>query len=235
MVGTTGAMRVVVKQRNVTIPAGIWCYRVNRERFILGGATSNGGEVFRWASRVLALPGDAEEQIASREPGAHGLTVLPYLAGERSPYWRPDLRGSIAGLSLSSSPVDILQACLESVSLRFKQIYMLLTRPFSVPDEVVASGGALLRSKVWLQMMADALGHPAIECLEPEASSRGAAIIVAEQMGLLSSMDDLPASLGETIVPRPERSAAYGRMLKADGALFDSLYGRNSAFQSRPL
>src|SRR5947199_101683 len=71
---------------------------------------------------------------------------------------------------------------------------------------------------------------PASECLEPEASSRGAGIIVAEQMGLLSSMDDLPASLGETIVPRPERSAAYGRMLKADGALFDSLYGRNSAF-----
>src|SRR3954451_4299112 len=74
MVGTTGAMRVVVKQRNVTIPAGIWCYRVNKDRFILGGATSNGGEIFRCANRVLALPGDAEEQIASREPGAHGLT-----------------------------------------------------------------------------------------------------------------------------------------------------------------
>ena len=232
MVGTTGAMRVVVKQRNVTIPAGIWCYRVNRERFILGGATSNGGEVFRWASRVLALPENAEDQIASREPGSHGLTVLPFLAGERSPYWRPDLRGSIAGLSLSSSPVDILQACLESVSLRFKQIYMLLSRPFPAPDEVIASGGALLRSKVWLQMMADALGHPAIECLEPEASSRGAAIIAAEQMGVLSSMDDLAVNLGDTIDPRPERSKLYARMLKADGALFDSLFGRNSAFAS---
>ncbi len=196
-----------MKQRNVTIPAGIWCYRVNRERFILGGATSNGGEVFRWASRLLDLPNDAEEQIAGREPGSHGLTVLPYLAGERSPYWRPDLRGSIAGLSLSTSPMDILQACLESVSLRFKQIYMLLSRPFSVPDEVIASGGALLRSKVWLQMMADALDHPAIECLEPEASSRGAAIIAAEQMGLVSSMDDLPVTLGDTIEPKPAHPA----------------------------
>ncbi len=230
MVGTTGAMRVVVKQRNVTIPAGIWCYRVNRERFILGGATSNGGEVFRWANRLLALPANAEEQIAIREPGSHGLTVLPYLAGERSPYWRPDLRGSIAGLSLSTSPIDILQACLESVSLRFKQIYMLLSRPFPVPDEVIASGGALLRSKVWLQMMADALGHPAIECREPEASSRGAAIIAAEQMGLVSSMDELTVSLGDTIDPKPERQENYVRMLKADGALFDSLYGRNSTF-----
>lgn len=230
MVGTTGAMRVVVKQRNVTIPAGIWCYRVNRERFILGGATSNGGEIFRWANRLLALPANAEEQIATRGPGSHGLTVLPYLAGERSPYWRPDLRGSIAGLSLSTSPIDILQACLESVSLRFKQIYMLLSRPFSVPDEVIASGGALLRSKVWLQMMADALGHPAVECREPEASSRGAAIIAAEQMGLVSSMDEIPVTLGNTINPNPERQEGYVQMLKTDGALFDSLYGRNSAF-----
>jgi gluconokinase len=230
MVGTTGAMRVVVKQRNVTIPAGIWCYRVNRERFILGGATSNGGEIFRWANRLLHLPDDAEEQIALRLPGSHGLTVLPYLAGERSPYWRPDLRGSIAGISLSTTPVDVLQACLESVSLRFKQIYLLLTRPFSDPDEVIASGGALLRSRVWLQMMADALDHPAVECLEPEASSRGAAIIAAEQMGLIPSMDDVPAKLGRTISANPEHSAFFAQMLKADGALFESLYGRNAAF-----
>jgi gluconokinase len=233
MVGTTGAMRVIVKQRNVTIPAGIWCYRVNRERFILGGATSNGGEIFRWASRLLDLPDDAEDQIAGRAPGSHGLTVLPYLAGERSPYWRPDLRGSIAGISLSTSPVDVLQACLESVSLRFKQIYLLLSRPFSVPDEVIASGGALLRSKVWPQMMADALDHAAVECLEPEASSRGAAVIAAEQMGLLSSMDDLPVTLGRTIEPKPEHPAIFDRMLEGDRNLFDSLYGRSSAFSHR--
>lgn len=230
MVGTTGAMRMIVKQRNVTIPAGIWCYRVNRERFILGGATSNGGEVFRWASRTLHLPEDAEEQISRRKPGCHGLTVLPYLAGERSPYWRPDLRGNISGISLSTSAVDILQACLESVSLRFKQIYMLLSRPFSRPDEVVASGGALLRSKVWLQMMSDALDHPAIECLVPEASSRGAAMIAAEQMGLLSSLDDVSTSFGETVSPRPDHPRLYAQMLKLDTAAFDSLYGKGSSF-----
>jgi gluconokinase len=126
MVGTRGAMRAVVKQNEVQIPSGIWCYRVNRERFILGGAVSNGGGVFGWASRILSLPPDAEDQIANREPGCHRLTVLPYLAGERSPYWRPELRAMIAGISLSTSAVVILQAFLESVSLRFKQIYSLL-------------------------------------------------------------------------------------------------------------
>jgi gluconokinase len=231
MVGTSGAMRVVVKQSQVTIPTGIWCYRVNRERFILGGAISNGGEVFRWATRTLHLPEDAEGEIAQRGPGSHGLTMLPYFAGERSPYWRPELRAVIAGMSLASKPLDILQACLESVSLRFKQIYMLLTRPFAQPEQVIASGGALLRSKVWQQMMADALGHSIVECTVTEASSRGAAMIAAEQMGLLPDLDDVPLELGKTVSPKDEHVAAYERMFGRDTHLFDALYGTHSVFE----
>jgi gluconokinase len=239
MVGTSGAMRVVVKQANVTIPAGIWCYRVNRERFILGGAISNGGEVFRWITRTLQLPADAESQIAARAPGSHGLTMLPYFAGERSPYWRPDLRSVIAGMSLATQPLDILQACLESVSLRFKQIYLLLTRPFAAPERVIASGGALLRSKVWLQMMTDALDHPIIESQVQEASSRGAAILAASEMGIVPDLAEAPARLGSTVQPRSASVEAYERMLARDKRLFDALYSKSSPFeppeQSAPL
>lgn len=231
MVGTSGAMRVVVKQKFVTIPAGIWCYRVNRERFILGGAVSNGGEVFRWATRTLQLPDDAEDQITLRKPGSHGLTVLPYFAGERSPYWRPDLRAALSGVSLATQPIDILQACLESVALRFKQIYMLLLRPFPKPNHVIASGGALLQSKVWLQMMTDALAHPLVACEVAEASSRGAAMIAAEQMGLLADFEDAPAELGETVEPKQESVAVYRKMLERDARLFDALYGPYSRFE----
>lgn len=230
MVGTSGAMRVVVKENFVTIPFGIWCYRVNRERFILGGAISNGGEVFRWVMRTLQLPPDAEEQIAEYEPGSHGLAVLPYFAGERSPHWRPDLRAAIAGMSLATKPPDILQACLESVALSFKQIYALLTRPFPAPAQVIASGGALLRSKVWQQMMADALDHPIVVSQAAEASSRGAAIIAAEQMGRIGDLDAIPLQLGATVNPKPERVRAYQRMLLRAERLFEALYGKNSVF-----
>ncbi|HEY7211545.1 MAG TPA: gluconokinase [Bryobacteraceae bacterium] len=230
MVGTSGAMRVVVKQRHVIIPRGIWCYRVNRERFILGGAISNGGEVFRWTTRTLQLPANAEEQIAGREPGSHGLTILPYLAGERSPYWRPDLRAAIAGMSLATEPLDILQACLESVALRFKQIYMLLTKPFATPGHVIASGGALMQSKVWLQMMADALGQAVIASAVREASSRGAAIIAAEQMGLIENLEATDAELAETFESKPQHAMLFEQMLTRDKHLFEALYGRTSPF-----
>ncbi len=230
MVGTSGAIRVVVKQKHVTIPAGIWCYRVNRERAILGGAVSNGGEVFRWVTGTLQLPPDAEDQISQREPGTHGLTVLPYFAGERSPYWRPELRAAVTGMSLATKSLDILQACLESVSLRFKQIYVLLTRPFPEPDQVIASGGALLRSKAWLQMMTDALGHPIVGCTVAEASSRGAAMLAAEQMRLLPDIEQVALRLGATVKPSSKNAATYERMFERDARLFEALYGTHSTF-----
>jgi len=53
--------------------------------------------VFAWAKRTLQLPKDQEARLESAEPGSHLLTVLPYFSGERTPYWRADLRAAITG------------------------------------------------------------------------------------------------------------------------------------------
>jgi gluconokinase len=227
MVGTSGAMRIVIRGASIQIPSGLWCYRVNRERYIVGGALSNGGEVFRWVSKTFNLPADAESQIEKRQPGSHGLTMLPFLAGERSPYWRPDLRAVLTGMSLSTTSVDILQAALEGVSLRFKQIYSLFLEAYPAPAQVIASGGALLASKAWRQMMADGLGRPIVECLEPEASSRGAALIAAEQLGMIKSLDDIDVELGPAIPADPQSAQLYDKMLARDMNLFAKLFSEH--------
>jgi gluconokinase len=225
MIGTSGAMRVVVNSADaITIPSGLWCYRADRKRFVLGGSLSNGGEVYRWATRTLNLPPDPERHIAGRRPGTHGLTVLPYLMGERSPYWRSDLRGAITGITIATTPLDILQAALEGVSLLFKQIYSILTQTYPVPREVVASGGALLASKTWVQMMTEAIGRPIVTCLEQEASSRGAALIAAEQLGMIDSLDDVSMTMGEKFSPDPQNTKIYNQMLSRDLKLFHALF-----------
>lgn len=227
MVGTSGAMRVVVKNANATtIPFGLWRYRVDRKRFIIGGSLSNGGEVYRWVTRTLKLPLHPEQHIADRAPGAHGLVMLPYLLGERSPYWRPDLRAAITGMTVATTPLDILQAALEGVSLLFKQIYSILTQTYPVPRQVIASGGALLASTPWVRMMAEAIGRPVIRCLEWEASSRGAALIAAEQLGMIDSFDRVPTELGEQVTPSPENTKLYDQMLSRHLRLFHALFER---------
>jgi gluconokinase len=223
MVGTSGAMRAVLEQDRVEIPGGIWCYRVDARRFVLGGAVSNGGEVFAWMRRTLALPApdQIEQEIAAMEPGAHGLTVVPLFAGERSPNWRGSARAAFAGMNLDTTPIEITRAALESVALTFRQIYEIMAARLGEPVEVIASGGALAHSLAWTQMMADALQRPVSFCLEPEASSRGAALLALERLRAIGHIRDLPAQMGRVFQARGETRAAYDRMFKAMVDLYE--------------
>src|SRR5204862_2882817 len=81
---------------------GLWRYRVDQSRFVTGGALSNGGDVYAWMKRNLALPKDIEARLEAAAPGAHGLTMLPFFSGERTPYWRADLRAAITGMAAST-------------------------------------------------------------------------------------------------------------------------------------
>lgn len=224
MVGTTGAMRALVSSSAV-IPTGLWCYRLDPNRALLGGALSNGGEVYAWLKRTLAFPKDAEARLEAAAPGGHGLTVLPFFAGERSPYWRADLRGVIAGLSLDTGPFEILHASLESVALRFREIYGALSSAVAAPAEVIASGGALLHSPAWTQMMADTLGRPVVASTELEASARGAALYALERIGAIPNLEVLPASTGATFSPRPQFEPVYARLLEEQRGLYGRLFG----------
>jgi gluconokinase len=223
-VGTTGAMRLVVEAPSIEVPRGLWCYRVDRKRFVIGGALSNGGEVFAWAKRTLQLPKDLEARLDAAVPGSHLLTVLPFFSGERTPYWRGDLRAAITGLSFSTEPFDILRASLEAVSLGFSEIYRLL-EPQGQSPEIVASGGALLKSPGWTQMMADALGRPVTACTEIETSCRGAALWAMERCGIIENLADLPASTGALFEPRAEHRETYVQLRDAQHALYGKLFG----------
>ena len=229
MVGSSGALRAVCPQPDVQLPYGLWCYRVDRGRFVLGGSISNGGDVYDWIHRTFALadPAETEKELETLPPGAHGLVLLPFLAGERSPYWRSDLRAAITGLSLSTRAIDVLQAALESVALRFREIFGLMTDTLGQPNDVIASGGGLLRSPAWTHMIADALGRPVTTCLEPEATSRGAALLALERLGVIQHIAGSAPRLGAVNQPRTEHCAAYADLLARQRLLFQKLFSEN--------
>ena len=113
-VGTTTALRAVVTDSAIQLPDGLWCYRVDGRRLLPGGALTEGGGVFAWLRQTLRLgdPIELEAALAGGEPDAHGLTVLPFFAGERSPGWAGDARATIHGLSLATRPEDIAAQAL---------------------------------------------------------------------------------------------------------------------------
>jgi len=231
MVGTSGAMRVCLDREPGFIPKGLWCYHVDRRRFLMGGALSNGGILYEWLRETLRIENDPqalEQEIAALTPVAHGLTVLPFLAGERSPGWKGDARAAIVGLSLHTRPIEILRASLESVAYRFAKIALLLKK--AVPDsvEIIASGGALLKSPVWTQMMADVLGQPVIASAVAEASSRGAALLALEATKGISDFNQVSNPCGTVYLPDPERHEIYAKTMKRQDQLYELLINQFS-------
>jgi gluconokinase len=206
----------------VAPPRGLWHYAVDRKTPLLGGATSEGGNVLAWCRGVLRLSDDdaaLEQALVDRNPDSHGLTVLPFLAGERAPGWRGDKRAVIAGLSLHTEPLDILHAALEAVALRLARVYALLAPHAATDHVIVASGGAVTRSRAWSQMLADALGHAIAWSDEPEATSRGAALLALDALGARPLLGAAPAALDATFAPNPERHARYVAALQRQAAL----------------
>ncbi|MFQ5899707.1 MAG: gluconokinase [Candidatus Methylomirabilia bacterium] len=220
-VGTSGAMRVVWEGEPREIPPGLWCYRVDHRRLVLGGALSNAGSLYAWLRRLLRMGPVAavERAVAGMSPDNHGLTLLPFLSGERSPGWVSAARGVIEGLTLSTTRLDLLRAGLEAVAYRFLAIDTILRQAFPEAYDVVASGGGLVNSPAWTQLMADVLGRPVITSGEPEASSRGAALLAFEALGLLR-IDEIPNSFGKLYHPRWGAHARYREAFRRQTTLY---------------
>ena len=178
--------------------------------------------------RCPAIPWPSRRALGAAEPDGHGLTALPFLAGERSPGWRPEARAAVTGLSLDTGAVEIARALLESVAFRLAEVYDRL-RPLAAADHVVVgSGGALAHSPAWAQIVTDALGVPVALGGDAEASARGAALLALEALGV--AVPEAPAPL-RVLQPAPERHARYRAARERQRLLYDNIVGFNAVLR----
>jgi gluconokinase len=231
-VGTSGALRMVRSRLAGTAnsaPDSLWTYRLDEDRVVVGAAISNGGIVPDRIAELtgVALDGAAAAEATHLEPDAHGLTILPFLAGERAPLWNDWVTAAIVGMRLATTPAELLRAGIESVSYRLALLYDDLAGEADADHEIVANGGAILRNPAWLQMLADVMRHPIIALSpEDEASARGAALLALEYVGIITSLNDAddPAASGRVIEPDATRGDIYRFAMDRQNRLLDLLY-----------
>jgi len=231
-IGTSSAIRVVVPPEQVIPPMSLWLYLIDARRAVLGGALSEGGNLLNWLDSVLNLPAlaEAESLAAALPPDGHGVTMLPFISGERSPGWHASARMTISGIQAHSSPADLLRAGMEALAYQLAVVYEQICQALQVgktAPRIIGNGGALLGSMTLEQIIADTLGVAVFPSLDHEASARGAALLALETMGILPDAAQVPPHLKSEVKPDAAKHAVYRKGAERQQKLYQALLVRD--------
>ncbi|HLI90921.1 MAG TPA: gluconokinase [Ktedonobacteraceae bacterium] len=229
-IGTSSALRVVVAPEQVVPPMGLWLYLIDEKRAVLGGALSEGGNLLNWLDTALQLPSlrSAEGLIKVLEPDGHGLTILPFISGERSLGWHAEARMTVAGISIHTSPADLLRAGMEALAYQIRAVYEQLCDALKMeqgPQKIIGSGGALLGSTVLQGIIADTLGAAIYPSRDHEASARGAALLALEALGKIPDVAQVAPNLEAPVQPDAGRGVIYCKAAQRQRELYRLLLG----------
>lgn len=213
--GTSGAIRALIPGVPEALPFALFCYKATMHESLVGGAVSNAGNVFAWLQKTL---GATHDPFASDvEPDTHGLTVLPFWAGERSPGWHDNAQAAILGMTLDTTVEDIARASLEAAIYQLAAIDDALCRSLGHPPAIYAAGGVLASSPGWAQVTADVFGRDVTLCADPQASARGTALLALNTF--------VEPTVAAVYHARPDYSARYRVARQRQQQLYALLLG----------
>src|SRR5262249_34632609 len=168
-----------------------------RITYALEGSILSAGSTIQWLRDGLGLISRAPEieMLAQSVPHAGGVYLLPAFTGLGAPYWDPDARGAIVGLTRASSRGEIARAGLDSVVYQTRDLLDAMAADGVGPSQLKVDGG-MAQNQVFLQRLADVLGVPILRPKMAESTAFGAACLAGLGHGIYKSLDDI-ASLWE--------------------------------------
>ncbi|TXT40454.1 MAG: glycerol kinase [Comamonadaceae bacterium] len=195
--------------------------------FAIEGSVFVGGAVVQWLRDGLnAIPSSSAVQtLAESVPDAGGVMVVPAFTGLGAPYWQPDARGSILGLSRGSTLAHIARAALESIAFQSAALLQAMSR-----DAVAAGGVAVAELRVdggacvndlLMQFQADLLGIPVIRPAVIETTALGAAYLAGLATGVYQNKEQLSAlwQAEKRFLPQMPPAQAQERMAQWEHAV----------------
>ncbi len=224
-IATSAALRLTLTSPYLDPESRTFCYRLDDRRFIVGGASNNGGNVLDWLRRDVFRTRRPVREIltdGSRVgPGSEGLLFVPYLHGERAPVWDTGAVGAYYGLTHRHGRAHLARAAAEGVVLNLRLIADALPR-WEACRSIVLSGGAA-QNPLWQRVVSDAFERP-VEVPSPgapDSSVLGAVILAREALGLGPMPPPEPAFI---LAPDAEGVAAYRPIWKRFRSLLISSF-----------
>ncbi len=183
-----------------------------------GGAMANGCSTIDWVISMISgidagkpVDDDRLYEMANSVPaGANGITILPYLNGEKTPFLDPSAKGMIFGLQARHTQADLYKASLESLAYSMRHI--VADRAPNVKKEAVVMGGGI-KIPMLLQTVSDVTGFQLTRLETTSGTLVGGAFIAGMACGVFTKREDIDSwvKIAEYIKPRAELSAIYDR------------------------
>ena len=219
----TGADMVPSKNRLLTTIA----YRLNGQTtYALEGSIFIAGAVVQWLRDGLKIIGSAAETqaLADAADPAQDLVLVPAFTGLGAPYWRPDCRGAVYGLTRNSGPAEFARAALECVGFQTRDLLEAMRADWGAAAEgVLRVDGGMTASDWTMQFLADIIGAPVDRPAVTETTALGAAYLAGLQAGICPDPAEFQThwALERRFAPQmaeAERAAKYARWGRAVAA-----------------
>jgi len=190
MLVNTGERTVASEHRLLTTPA----YRLSgKTTYALEGSIFVAGAAIKWLRDGLGVIADASEtdSLATHVPDSHGTYMVPAFVGFGAPYWDPDARGAIFGLTLDATGAHLARAALEAVAYQTLDLAEAMAKDGASPPAAIRVDGGMAANAWLCQFLADILQVPVERPQNLETTALGAAFLAGLATGVWNGLDAL--------------------------------------------
>jgi gluconokinase len=229
--GTSAAVRKISDKPSVLKGREAWCYYLSENKWLLGGVVHDAGNVIDWFGNNFIPVGPPQEDIfkmlhksvLSIPPGADGLLFLPFMSGERSPYYNPNARAALIGMNFSHGKEHMLKALVEGLAFRVHTVARMLNPAEDM--ELILTGG-ILKSPAWMQITADFLGRKLWMPEVTYASAWGACLVALRALGIIDSLEKIGdyIKIGDAVHFNPDNYRMYRSVCKRYEEYYNRLF-----------
>jgi glycerol kinase len=188
----TGKVAVTSTNRLLTTVA----YRIRGvPTYALEGSIFIAGAAIQWLRDGLGLIGKSSDSAALAQslPGNEGVYMVPAFTGLGAPWWDPDARGLITGLTRNTGPAHLVRAALEAACYQTHDLLTAMRADYPGPVAAIRVDGGMATNDWLLQFLTDITGAPVERPHTTETTALGAALLAALGHGLISSPEDVEA------------------------------------------
>ncbi|MCB1491640.1 MAG: glycerol kinase GlpK, partial [Rhodobiaceae bacterium] len=218
----TGPDRIISKNRMLTTVA----YQLDGQpTYALEGSIFVAGAAVQWLRDGLKIIGSAEETgpLAAVADNGHHVYLVPAFVGLGAPYWDPDARASLFGMTRNTGPADLARAALECVCYQTRDLLAAMQADWpgaAAGDTVLRVDGGMVASDWTMQFLADILNAPVDRPKVGETTALGAAMLAGVGTGIFADLDEAAKVWQlerrfEPVMPEGRREALYAGWLDA--------------------